>query len=1668
MIELRLRLFALVCILVGVSSQGLAQNSISFGEVETGSITAAAQTNAYTFGANGLDVFDFTLVTTSGALVPKIQLFNSSGTLISSNNSGAPFGCSGSTVEMNTVQTPATGTYSVVVSDCSSTNTGDYALYMQRTNNPSGAENLPFGQATSGSIGSVAQSSTYSFSANQNDVVDFTVDTASGSLVPRIRLYNPNGTLNSSNNSGAPFGCSGSNVEMNTVTLPVTGTYTVLVADCSDTNTGGFEMFAQRTDNPASASALVFGQVQTGSVTAETQSVSFTLSANANDVLDFTMETTSGALVPKIRLYNPDGSLNSSNNSGAPFGCSGSSVEMNTVTLPTAGAYTILVGDCSDTKTGNFAIYSQRTNNPAGASNLPFGQVQTGLVGSVAQSYTYTFSDTANDVVDFTLVATNGSLVPRIRLYNPNGSLNSSNNSGAPFGCSGTTVEMNTVTLPTTGVYTVLVADCSDTNSGNFAIYMQSTKNPTAPTPVEWGQVQTGTLGSIAQSNTYTFSGVANNGVDFTIVTTSGNLVPRIRLYNPDGSLNSSNNSGAPFGCSGTTVQLNSITLAQTGNYTLLVADCNDANTGTYNLSSQCFGTCTEPETTLSLSAAPTFPPEPVGTTSPAQTFTVTNTGNNSLTFSAIAVSGPFAIVASGTTCSTSTAVAASGSCSVALTFTPTSVGTNSGSLTFTDNASASPQTVALTGTGTAAVITVTVSAAPTFPSEPVGITSPPETVTMTNTGAGNLTFTGVITTGPFAIAASGTTCSTSTPVAASTSCTVALTFTPTSVGTNSGSLAFTDNANSSPQTVTLTGTGAAPLSTTTTLVVNPTKAALGSLFTLTATVKDSNGNPLTNGSVTFYDAKAVLGIVQVVRTTSGGATIGTATLKTILVPLGANSLTAKYVGADASSSSAAVVATVTGTYSSSTSISDGGTPGDYTLTGTVVGAGPVSPTGDVTFTDTTTESSVGQATLNPATWTQTFVSAPMITGLSYPEIEALRDVNGDGKPDLFIASSTGLTVQLGNGDGTFQSPITILITSAPYRGLAFGDFDGDGRLDIAVSTGANITVLFGNGDGTFRTGPSYDSGTIADVAVGDFNGDGILDLAASNSDTVDLLLGNADGTFQTPITYSVASPSSLAVGDLNGDGISDLVAATSPGAVSVFLGNTNGQLEAGHTYSLQYQPGYMLLADFRGIGKLDLVTVFNQCCEGSDTAVNLMLGNGDGTFQSASAILSGINYSGAATGDFNGDGKLDLVVSDFGTPGINLLFGNADGTFQAPVSYPAGVGPITPAVADLNRDGRADIVVANYNDGTADVFLNQVTETATLANAVVFGTGQQSVTADYAGDTNFAASTSAAVMLTGTGTEPVAAVSSSTLTFAALLVKSTSSAETVTLSNTGNAALAIASISISGDFSQTNNCGSSVSAGGSCTINVTFAPTAGGSRSGTLTLTDNSDNSSGSTQTVALTGTGMDFTLTTSTSTVSVSQGQSATYTVSVGAVGGFNQAVGLTCTDPASESTCSISPSSQAPESNATVTVTTTAPSHVPPRTPPAPRRPWPQALPVLAMLLAWLAWAWCGQPAWTRRGLGRSHAGLAFPLSFLTLPLFERRRESAGLHWRSILLPLAASLALTLALAACGGGGGGTPVQKNPGTTPGNYTLTITGTVGSGSTADTHTLPLTLTVN
>jgi M6 family metalloprotease-like protein len=244
--------------------------------------------------------------------------------------------------------------------------------------------------------------------------------------------------------------------------------------------------------------------------------------------------------------------------------------------------------------------------------------------------------------------------------------------------------------------------------------------------------------------------------------------------------------------------------------------------------------TVTPPAPSVSLSTTSvSFGNQPVGTTSAASAVTVANNGTGSLTFTGIAVTGDFAVAASGTTCSTSAPVTASSNCVISVTFTPTATGSRSGSLTLTDNASGSPQVVGLSGTGTAPSVNLSTTSV-SFGNQPVGTTSAASAVTLTNSGTASLTFTGIAVTGDFAIAASGTTCGTSAPVAASANCVINVTFTPTATGPLTGTLTITDNSNGvagSTQSVALSGTGqdfsfAPPSGSSTSATVAPGQSA--------------------------------------------------------------------------------------------------------------------------------------------------------------------------------------------------------------------------------------------------------------------------------------------------------------------------------------------------------------------------------------------------------------------------------------------------------------------------------------------------------------------------------------------------------------------------------------------------------------------------------------------------------------------------------------------------------------------------------------------------------------------------------------------------------------------------------------------------------------------------
>ena len=298
---------------------------------------------------------------------------------------------------------------------------------------------------------------------------------------------------------------------------------------------------------------------------------------------------------------------------------------------------------------------------------------------------------------------------------------------------------------------------------------------------------------------------------------------------------------------------------------------------------------------------------------------------------------------------------------------------------------------------------------------------------------------------------------------------------------------------------------------------------------------------------------------------------------------------------------------------------------------------------------------------------------------------------------------------------------------------------------------------------------------------------------------------------------------------------------------------------------------------------------------------------------------------------------------------------------------------------------------------------------------------------------TDFSGNSPQAVALSGTGVAPAVSLSATALSFPAQTVSITSSPQTITLNNPGSGALTPLLINASGDFAQTNTCAGSVAAGSSCTISVTFTPTATGNRTGTLTVMDNAGDSP---QTATLSGTGQDFALATSNGSspsATISPGQTATYQLIVNAESGFDGSVALACGGVPVVANCTLSPSTVTPGTKFLLLVTTTAPSVTLPRTIPPPRSPGPKVLLALAILLICFVWM-----------------------------VTASRRLRA--RWR--VVPFALGLLLAVALVSCGRSG---PVSgSNHGTPTGIYNLKVTGTFTSGSAAVSRSIALTLNVS
>jgi hypothetical protein len=332
------------------------------------------------------------------------------------------------------------------------------------------------------------------------------------------------------------------------------------------------------------------------------------------------------------------------------------------------------------------------------------------------------------------------------------------------------------------------------------------------------------------------------------------------------------------------------------------------------------------------------------------------------------------------------------------------------------------------------------------------------------------------------------------------------------------------------------------------------------------------------------------------------------------------------------------------------------------------------------------------------------------------PHSVLIADLDGDGKPDLVVTNEGANTVSVILQDpakpGKFLAPVDLATGNAPNR-VAVADLNQDGKPDIVLTNlnDGTISIYFQSPThaGTFLAPVTLTTGSQPYwVLAQDVNGDGENDLVVCNmgSNTVQVYLQTTPGTFVLAATYSISQPYRIALADLDGDGHPDLVVGSySSGELTVLMQDAKnpGTFLTAPSYATGTSPRYVTSGDLDGDGLPDLV-VTNQ--NGNTFSVLLQDPAHPGQFLPAVSYATPAGPSGAAIADVNSDGKADIVVANLFAGSVSVFLQDPanPGSFLAPTNYSVTANPAYVVVADFDHDGNPDLAVAG--DGTNDVFI--------------------------------------------------------------------------------------------------------------------------------------------------------------------------------------------------------------------------------------------------------------------------------------------------------------------------------------------------------------------------
>jgi sugar lactone lactonase YvrE len=885
-----------------------------------------------------------------------------------------------------------------------------------------------------------------------------------------------------------------------------------------------------------------------------------------------------------------------------------------------------------------------------------------------------------------------------------------------------------------------------------------------------------------------------------------------------------------------------------------------------------------------------------VGNTSSPQTVTFENTGNATLTLSQTTYTATGAFAVTGGTCVGLTSLASGATCTLTVTFTPTSAIAYTGAIAVNSNGTLAAQTIKLAGTGVsipAPVVSLTPSPV-AFGNQTINTTSASSMIAvLMNTGNATLSSISISVTGTNANAFGLNSSACGTTLAAGASCNISLNFTPTATGANTASLTVSDNAGNSPQSITLTGTGlAANVVAPSPLVFNPAPVGipLASAQTLTATFQmNGYGAGFTPTATLHYGLSYSIGAVSCT---------GAVGSETCSVPV---TFQPQYPGGRRDA-----IFLMSGTTRLATLLIYGIGQGPFSMVQPGVITNPILNNANYLYTSIVDENGTVYILGDNSNTIYTVTRAGVVGTLPVTGLNSPRGIGIDGAGVLYIADQTYNgptktydTVQAIQGSVPFPVPNTYIqslgvgntgnIYETDYVHVYTVPIVGTGTAATTLITPANTqasNLIVDSNENLFVGGYEINEITsggvqsqINTVGAGEGIGvdpadtvyatrytlGGVAELAASSYSTA---LAYLDST-ASPLGMSIAPDGTVYVGNYTNldkvDRTQGLIAfgeqsqalgTASPQQIATIYNGGNQTLTisniaiTGNPFSIQTAPTGTNCSNGGTVapGALcQIAVVVTPAHAGVFSGSITVTSNSLNTTSTTQTIaLTAFAYGVYVTPPSPSLTFPNQIVNTTSAAQTITLTNNGDlytATFGTPVSgnsvYSVGLGTCTTGIA----------VGASCN--------LSVTFTPTLAQSY----NNVTATVPYSSSGGGAAPAPVTITLSGTGipaAAPQAVLSPNPLAFPGTLVGTPASTMPMTLSNPGNAALTITSISVTGtnasSFGQSNNCGGSLAAGATCTITVAFTPGSTGSLTAAISV---ADNATGSPQSAVITGTG-------------------------------------------------------------------------------------------------------------------------------------------------------------------------------------------------------------------